>query len=90
MQRGILHLTKRTLHLLLHSLDLSKYEGMPLATKLISANKVESDDIKIELSEDELESLYDEIALPKDGESLEMRDVRQSLLTLMQSFRSQG
>lgn len=90
MQRGILELTKEEVSELLKNLDLSKYEDTPLHGKLSSLNdsSVNPDICKILLSEDELETLMDEIGFVDQATNSLLYSAMQKVTSLMSSFRA--
>ncbi|MDX9738954.1 MAG: hypothetical protein RBT33_01135 [Candidatus Dojkabacteria bacterium] len=89
MQRGILELTKEEVSELLKNLDLSKYEGTPLHGKLSSLNdsSINPQECKILLSEDELETLMDEIGFVDQSTNTLLFSTMQKITNLMNSFR---
>ncbi|HRI05776.1 MAG TPA: hypothetical protein PLV59_02420 [Candidatus Dojkabacteria bacterium] len=87
MQRGILTLTKDELKALLQVFDVTKYPEMHLVNKLQAAMDSQIDPVSLEISEDELEVMNDEFAIPSPSEPESMKGVRQKFTTLMMNFR---
>ena len=87
MQRGILTLTKDELKALLTVFDVTRYPQMHLVNKLQAALDSEIDPVSLEISEDELEVMNDEFAVPTPNEPTPMQGVRQKFTSLMLNFR---
>ncbi len=64
MQRGVLSLSEIELTQLLKIFDIEVFNGTPLYEKLKSASQSNNQEIKILLSEDEIEKIMDEVGPP--------------------------
>jgi len=87
MQRGLLILSKEELEQLFTVLDLSLFSGTQLFEKLNSASGSTQTDVRILLSEDELESIIDEIGMPFSDNQI-LNSALEKINTLMLSFRN--
>lgn len=86
MQRGILMLNKEELDQLLTVLNISVFSGTQLFEKLNSASGSVEPEVRILLSEDELESMIDEMGLPFADNQV-LNSALEKINTLMGSFR---
>ena len=86
MQRGMLIISKEELDQLFTILDLSVFTGTQLFMKLNSASGSTQSEVRILLSEDELESIIDEIGMPFSDNSI-LNSALEKINTLMLSFR---
>jgi uncharacterized protein (DUF1778 family) len=87
MKRGILALTKEEYDNLIRKIDITKFRGTILYDKLDSASKSIEDNVRILLSEDELETILDEIGIPISNDSI-LSGAYQKVNNLMSTFRS--
>ncbi len=86
MQRGVLTISKEELDQLFTILDISIFTGTQLFEKLNSASGSTQTEVRILLSEDELESIIDEIGMPFSDNQI-LNSVLEKINTLMLSFR---
>ena len=86
MQRGILALSKEELDQLLTVLDISVFSGTQLFEKLNSASGSIESEVRILLSEDELESMMDEMGMPFSDNQV-LNSALEKINALMGSFR---
>jgi len=86
MQRGILVLSKEELNQLLTVLDISVFSGTQLFEKLNSASGSIESEVRILLSEDELESMMDEMGMPFSDNQV-LNSALEKINALMGSFR---
>jgi len=86
MQRGMLILNKEELDQLFTVLDISVFRGTQLFEKLNSASGSNNTQVRILLSEDELESIIDEIGMPFSDNQI-LNSALEKINTLMMSFR---
>ena len=86
MQRGILALSKEELDQLLTVLDISVFSGTQLFEKLNSASGSTESEVRILLSEDELESMMDEMGMPFSDNQV-LNSALEKINALMGSFR---
>lgn len=87
MQRGVLELTAEETVELIKNLDLKKYEGSPLYSKLSCFNQP-TQNCRILLSSDEIETIIDEIGfIPEQTNPLLYSAIQKStqLLSSMNS-----
>ena len=70
MQRGVLTITKEELTQLISFIDMSRFQGTQLYTKLSSAMNGTEDNVKILLSADEIERIMDEAGPPTTDNAL--------------------
>lgn len=86
MQRGILLISREELIVLYDNLDIEIYSGSALYEKLNSALQGSDEEIRILLSEDEIEKILDEVGPP-----IHDNDILNSSITkifqLLSSFR---
>lgn len=85
MQRGILVLNKEELTQLLTVLDISKFDGSPLFNKLTIASNTTDNEVKISISEDEIERILDEVGPPiyeNDIANSAIKKINELLLTI--------
>lgn len=61
MQRGVLVLKKEELIALLTVLDINKFNGLPIYNKLSNAKESIENEVRISISEDEIERILDEV-----------------------------
>ncbi len=87
MQRGILVLSKEELDQLFTVLDISVFSGTQLFEKLNSASGSMESEVRILLSEDELESMMDEMGMPFSDNQV-LNSALEKINALMASFRS--
>ena len=87
MQRGILVLSKEELDQLFTVLDISVFSGTQLFEKLNSASGSMESEVRILLSEDELESMMDEMGMPFSDNQI-LNSALEKINALMASFRS--
>ena len=87
MKRGVLTLSKQELEQLLTILDIGIFKGTQLFEKLNSASGTTEEEVKIFLSEDELESIMDEVG-PPTTENQELNNALKKISELLISFRS--
>ncbi len=89
MQRGILLLTKDESIALLNNFDINKYPNTPLFNKLSSLENghAEGTDYQILLSEEEVETILDEIGCPTYIEGDPFTTAMKKICDLMYSFR---
>ncbi len=90
MQRGILTLTKEEVVAFLDNFDINKYPDTPLFNKLSSlgSDHVENTEYKVLLSEDEVETILDELGCPTYLEGDPYTSAMKKICDLMSSFRS--
>lgn len=86
MQRGSLILSKEEFNQLLTILDITMFEGTQLFEKLNSASGSTENEIKILLSEDEVERVIDEIGMPFSDNQI-LNSCLEKINLLMESFR---
>ncbi len=86
MQRGMLIISREELEQLLTVLDISIFTGTQLFEKLNSASGSTESEVRILLSEDELESIIDEIGMPFSDNQI-LNSALEKINTLMISFR---
>ena len=86
MNRGILTLEKQEFDTLLTTLDISVFTNTQLYDKLKSALESSEQQIKILLSEDEIESILDQIG-PPSSDNQYLNTSIQKILSLKHSFR---
>ncbi|OGC45025.1 hypothetical protein A2400_02765 [candidate division WS6 bacterium RIFOXYB1_FULL_33_14] len=86
MQRGILILNKEELNQLFTVLDISVFTGTQLFEKLNSASGSIEPEVRILLSEDELESIIDEMGMPFSNNQV-LNSALEKINALMLSFR---
>ena len=89
MKRGILELSKDQFNVLFKTVDQQRIANTPLQEKLNAAADADNDKIRILLSEDEFDFLYDEIAIPSDNEDPLMKNVRIAFRRLLEQFRNE-
>ena len=85
MQRGVLVLNKEELIQLLTVLDISKFNGLPLFNKLTFASNTPGNEVKILVSEDEIEKILDEVGPPTYENNLAnnaIKKINELLLTI--------
>ena len=87
MQRGVLNLSKEEYAHLFHMLDIEEFVGTQLYEKLNSALQSTQEEIKILLSEDEIEKILDQIGLTTSDNPVH-NSVMEKINTFMTSFRS--
>jgi len=85
----MLYLTNEEARALLSSLNLDKYKGTPLFNKLsfLIDNLDRTEDCKVLLSEDEVETILDEIGLVDETEDPQLAYAIKKVIELMSSFR---
>lgn len=86
MQRGMLIISKEELNQLLTVLDIYVFTGTQLFEKLNSASGSTDTEVRILLSEDELESIIDEIGMPFSENQI-LNSALEKINALMSSFR---
>ncbi len=86
MQRGVLILNRNEFNSLLTVLDINIFSGTQLFEKLNSALQSTDDEIKIFLSEDEIEKILDEVGQPISDNQV-LNSTLQKISDLMISFR---
>ncbi len=86
MQRGVLTISKDEFNQLIPVLNIEKFHGTQLYEKLNSALQNDSLEIKILLSEDEVERIIDEVGPPIYDNQL-INSALQKITELMVSFR---
>lgn len=64
MQRGVLTLSKEEFNQLLSIIDINRFNQTPLYNKLISAGNTNEKEVRISISEDEIEKILDEVGPP--------------------------
>lgn len=87
MKRGIIELTKEEVLNIVDQLPLDVYAGKPLANKLHASISSGIDVQTLEVSEDELELILDEIAIPSPDESAHLKSARKKMQNLLRDFR---
>lgn len=87
MQRGVLILNRDEFNSLLTILDINIFSGTQLFEKLNSALQNTDNEIKIFLSEDEIEKILDEVGPPTSGNQI-LNSTLQKISDLMITFRS--
>ncbi|KKR05993.1 MAG: hypothetical protein UT34_C0001G0033 [candidate division WS6 bacterium GW2011_GWF2_39_15] len=88
MQRGVLKLNLIELKELLNVFDVNVHSDMHLSDKLLAGLRSGMDPVGIEVSEDELETLSDELGGPQSSDTTEMKGVREKISLLMSQFRN--
>jgi len=87
MQRGVLTLSKEEFNQLLSIIDINRFNQTPLYNKLISAGNTNEKEVKISISEDEIEKILDEVG-PPIYENLVLNNALKKISALLISFRS--
>ncbi|PKN02716.1 hypothetical protein CVU76_01630 [Candidatus Dojkabacteria bacterium HGW-Dojkabacteria-1] len=89
MHRGMLYLTNEETRALLGNVDLNKYQGTPLFNKLscLIENPDHMEDCKVLLSEEEVETILDEIGFVDETENPQLAYAVKKVMELMSSFR---
>ncbi len=87
MNRGVLQLEQIESEELLKNMDLDRHQGTPLFSKLTALSN-ETSDYKILLSEDELETIMDEIGPVDESINPQLSHAMQKIMELMTSFRN--
>ncbi len=64
MQRGILTLSKEEFNQLLSIIDINRFNQTPLYNKLTSVGDTVDNEVRISISEDEIEQILDEVGPP--------------------------
>jgi hypothetical protein len=88
MKRGVLEITKPEFTALTARFDPRKFMGTTVANKVVAAMNSAQEPVRLELSEEELEVIMDELAVPSSSDSLETVSVRKKMTDLMAKFRS--
>jgi len=88
MQRGTITLTKEELNNLLSVLNIESLQGTQLEVKLNSAKDSNEDTINILLSEDEIETILDQVG-PPVYENQIINSAIQKIQELLLSLRKQ-
>jgi hypothetical protein len=86
MKRGILTITLKEFTELIEFIDIKNYAGSTLGNKLGSVEDVENDQVRIQVSEEELEQLLDDIGLVTDNDNL--ISLRKKISDMLLKFRS--
>jgi len=86
MQRGVLNISNEELTQLVKNIDIERFKGSQLYEKLSSAISRDSLEIKILLSEDELERIMDEVGPPISDNQI-LNSAMRKIGELMVSFR---
>lgn len=89
MQRGVLTLTREQLHDLAVRMNIKEQKGTNLYNKMLSAWLSNQNEVKIEVSADELDQMFDAIAIPSDTDTDAIKGARKSLNELIQSFHNE-
>lgn len=87
MQRGVLTLSKEEFNQLLSIIDINRFNQTPLYNKLISAGNTNEKEVRISISEDEIEKTLDEVG-PPIYENLVLNNALKKISALLISFRS--
>ena len=87
MQRGVLTLSKEEFNQLLSIIDINRFNQTPLCNKLISAGNTNEKEVRISISEDEIEKILDEVG-PPIYENLVLNNALKKISALLISFRS--
>ncbi|NLZ24768.1 hypothetical protein GX888_03435 [Candidatus Dojkabacteria bacterium] len=87
MKRGILVLNKMEIESLVLKINIEKFRGSPLYEKLNSASRSIENNINISISEEELESILDEIGPPVSNDSI-LSSAYEKIISLLQRMRS--
>ncbi|HRX44263.1 MAG TPA: hypothetical protein P5059_03375 [Candidatus Dojkabacteria bacterium] len=87
MQRGVLTLSKEEFNQLLSIIDINRFNQTPLYNKLISAGNTNEKEVRISISEDEIEKILDEVG-PPIYENLVLNNALKKISALLISFRS--
>ena len=89
MHRGILYLTNEEARALLDKFDINKHQDTPLFNKLsyLSVNPNPMEGCKVLLSEEEIETILDEIGLVDKTENPHLSYAVEKIMKLMYSFR---
>ncbi len=87
MQRGVLKLSKEEFNQLLSIIDINRFNQTPLYNKLISAGNTNEKEVRISISEDEIEKILDEVG-PPIYENLVLNNALKKISALLISFRS--
>ncbi len=87
MQRGVLTLSKEEFNQLLSIIDINRFNQTPLYNKLISAGNTNEKEVRISISEDEIEMILDEVG-PPIYENLVLNNALKKISALLISFRS--
>lgn len=87
MQRGVLTLRKEEFNQLLSIIDINRFNQTPLYNKLISAGNTNEKEVRISISEDEIEKILDEVG-PPIYENLVLNNALKKISALLISFRS--
>jgi hypothetical protein len=89
MKRGVLEITREEFNALIKRFDVRKFVGTTVANKVVAAMSGDPlVNVRLELSEEELEVLMDEVALPDSSDSAETISLRQKLTDMITRFRS--
>lgn len=89
MKRGILTISIREFISLIDEIDIKKYSGTTIGNKLGSAGDLEEigKEVRLQFSEDELETLLDDIGLTQGKEDL--TSARNKISKMLLKFRNQ-
>ena len=87
MQRGVLTLSKEEFNQLLSIIYINRFNQTPLYNKLISAGNTNEKEVRISISEDEIEKILDEVG-PPIYENLVLNNALKKISALLISFRS--
>lgn len=89
MQRGVLLLTKGELEEIFKKVDVTRYTGSLLHSKLSTAKSANQAEVNLELSEDELETLLDDLDIPNpDTDSQDLMSTRNKISLMLSGFRA--
>jgi hypothetical protein len=88
MKRGVLEITRSEFEALVKRFDVRKFVGTTVANKVVAAVGSTEEPVRLELSEEELEVLMDEAAMPLPEDTPETVSMRKKMTDLMTKFRS--
>ena len=90
MQRGVLNLTREELHDLAVRMNIKTQKGTNLYNKMLSAWLSNKEKVQIEVSADELDQMYDAIAIPEPTDTEGVKGARKAINDLINKFHQEG
>lgn len=90
MQRGILELTKEELNTLSLNFNLENCQNSLICNKIKDSLSQIQDNNRIFVSEEELETILDEVGFVGDTEDVALKNTMTKISTLLYQFRQQG
>jgi hypothetical protein len=92
MKRGIIEITKSELNELVNQFPMELIKHSQLEVKIISAIEsskqyLDTDPIRLQISEEELETLLDEIGVVSEDDSEAMKSLRKTMQSRIQEMR---